>query len=60
MATQSQRRSINPNAKKIQTRPKPAARQRAVQPAGGLKRRLPGTAGEGHFYHIEMRSKMYF
>lgn len=60
MATQSQRRSINPNAKKIQARPKPASRQRAVQPASGLKRRLPGTGGEGHYYHIEMRSKRYF
>lgn len=60
MATQSQRRSINPKANKKQSRPKPAARQRAVQPAEGLKRRRPGTTGEGHYYHVEIRSKRYF
>jgi hypothetical protein len=58
MPTQGQRRSMN--VKKTQQRPKPAARQRAVQPAEGLKRKRPGTTGEGHYYHIEIRRKREF
>ncbi len=58
MPTQGQRRSMT--VKKTQQRPKPASRQRAVQPAEGLKRRRPGTTGEGHYYHIEVRRKREF
>jgi hypothetical protein len=60
MATRGQARAVNQITTRTQQRPKPASRQTAVQPAEGLKRRRPGTTGEGHYYHIEIRSKRNF
>ena len=60
MAYQGPKRPSTPSARKGQIRPKPAARQRAVAPAEGLKHPRPGTTGEGHYYQIEILSRRNF
>ena len=54
------RQTAKQDVKKIPTRPKPASRQSTAAPAEGLKRKLPGTPGEGHYYHIVIRPKHEF
>ncbi len=60
MATIRVRQAVTQGVRKIPMRPMIASRQRTPAPAQGLKRKLPGSSGTGHYYHIEVRKKSDF
>jgi len=61
MATQKQTKASKTNIKKAQLKWKSMTkRQRAIAQPDGLKRKKPGTTGEGNFFRIIVRDKEQF